>query len=133
MVRGNSDWQKKPMTCSIYIRANFGEGLRDFANRLFHTLDIQFGEERESLNYPGGRYIIGASAALRFTVTFVDNPEFADYRFELYASPQQGPHGAAASLDGYFDALARFLEAKGYKLTVSLGARIGSGRVTYGE
>ena len=69
--------------------------LSDFAHRVFKTLDVTDGMERDSSNYPEEKYFVGKIDAGRLMVALSDVAGFDDLPYWLSVNTETGSDALA--------------------------------------
>lgn len=117
----------------LFVRAEHAKDLEAFSKKALVLLNLEAKEARFSDNWPGGRYVYGASLGLEIRLSTADDSDFPEYDFMIVFEPQIG-WGAAdmRCLDGFADIVAKHLAQHGMKIARSLDyPKAASARVEY--
>ena len=119
------------MNGELLVRGKEGESLDLFVAGLPVLIGCGPWQERESSNYPEGRYYRCAVLGLGATASKSDDNEFSDYDFQLYFDPEFF-RAETSFLAELADCVARKLVISGYQVVRPFdSAHPGKGGLVY--
>lgn len=123
------------MQASLYIRADSECDFDSFVVRLFSALGVGEFKKRESSNYPGGEYAVGAALGYVIMTSIADDSEFSEYQYWLGIKTRADIVVADKTLvSGVGDLVARHLANNGFSVALDLDiGKKGGRRVLFGN
>lgn len=118
------------MNGCLFVKSEKPPDLASFARVVRDLIKATAFERRESSNYFGGEYYIGAAPGVEATITLADDSEFSTYQYWIIISYENV--SVAVCSDAPEDRLAKQLVLKGYDVVRALEfGKIGGGKVLY--
>lgn len=101
---------------NLFINAASSLTLLEFGKAICPALGIVGFTERESSNYPDGRYLLAQCLGVSISLAMTDDDDLAEYPFQISFKADGFWIEDGTALEGLADVVARKLTLAGYKV-----------------